>query len=85
LPPISSGTAALDGLRPNHARRSPPFCFVGSPRTVLAFGPFASLSTNDPGSPNKALQVTASLLGVFPLAIRCPEENGGKKEKTQCT
>jgi hypothetical protein len=39
----------LTACRPNHARRSPSLCFVGSPGPVHAFGPVVSLPMNRSG------------------------------------
>lgn len=47
----------------------------------MASGPVVLLPKNGSGPPNKALRLTASLLGVFPLAFRVGPGKSGQKEK----
>ena len=46
---------------------------------------FAALTGIRPVSPNKALRLTASLLGAAPLAFGCPSQETGQKETTKCS
>ena len=69
----------LTAWRPNHARRSPPFCFLGSPRAVRTFGLVVALPANGSGSPNKALQSPLRSWECFRLLFVAPTETGQKE------
>jgi len=61
----------------------------GLPNRTFVAGPEASLGQSGQRmvqvtSPNKALRLTASLLGAASLACSCPGRKRGKGE-TQCT
>jgi hypothetical protein len=66
--PLLSGTAALDGRMPAHARRSAALCFLGSPSRITP-SVHSLHSSDSAGSPNKALRLTAMLLGAGSLAL----------------
>ena len=81
LPRSRSGTAALDGLRPGRARRSPAFCFVGSPKTGFRPPGSFAVAHRPPVRfpPTKHFDSPPSLLGAAPLASGCPDRERGER------
>ena len=75
----------LTASRPDRALRSSSFCFVGSPGRDSALRVWSRFAPRNPvRSPNKALRLTAALLGAFPLAPGVPRPKRGEGE-TKCT
>ncbi len=75
---FSSGTAALDGLTPNRARRSSPFCFVGSP--MPSFRLFSLLKRARLVPPTKHSDSPLRSWERFHLLSGAPIKNGAERE-----
>jgi hypothetical protein len=75
----------LTASRPDRALRSSSFCLLAPPTGIPPCGSGrASLPGIPFGPPNKALRLTAALLGAFPLAPGVPRPKRGEGE-TKCT